>query len=73
MEDTNHAKTYKIIDVYRVRPGQGCCSFCERTLEATIGGIVAFLADAETGTVMMVEKLEMLEDEYNNMDEYDGP
>jgi len=59
----------KFIKVFRVTPGKGLNSCCEKNFEL----IKAWLDEAEPGDVITIEVLRMMEDVYANLPEYAGP
>ena len=59
--------------VYKVFPCPGCSPHCEDSIKSAIFSIETWLQEGSVGDLVSVRIIEMGEDEYNALPEYQGP
>ena len=59
--------------VYRVTPDKQCASHTENNLSSAISAAQTWLSEGEVGTELTIEVLEMSQEDYDNLPEYEGP
>jgi len=59
--------------VYQVYPDLHCAPHCEDTLEKAVEATKCWLEDGEVGALVSIKILEMSQEEYDALPEYDGP
>jgi hypothetical protein len=59
--------------VFNIFPGKDCNPHCERYLENAVDSIREWLLNGDPGEVVKIEILEMSEEEYSALPEWEGP
>ncbi len=66
---SGHQPGPETFKVFNVTPGKGLNPVCERDPQNAL----AWFEEAEPGSVITIEVLEMTEKEYGDLTEYEGP
>ncbi len=59
--------------VYRITPDKDCNSHIEDNMVSAIFSVEEWLKDSDKGTIVSIEILEMSQEEYDSLPEYEGP
>jgi isochorismate hydrolase len=59
--------------VYKISMAKGTCPFTEKTVSDAIAGIQSTVEEAEIGTEVTINVIEMTEKEYAELPEWTGP
>ena len=59
--------------VYQITPGQGCCPHTEKSIKEAIEMLGMWLEESDGEDLITIKSLEMTEEEYDNLPEWNGP